>query len=109
MKTFTNLTGKDITTMRVGGPINLVLVPETQDELINALQIEEQPLLILGNGSNVIIKEEGYSKTIIINKIKSIDKDEEQENLIWASAGTMMPDFADFCYENGLAGAEFLN
>ena len=109
MKTFTNLTGKDITTMKVGGPINLVLVPETQDELINALQIEEQPLLILGNGSNVIIKEEGYSGTIIINKIKSIDKDEEQENLIWVSAGTMMPDFAYFCYENGLAGAEFLN
>lgn len=109
MKTFTNLTGKDITTMQVGGPINLVLVPETQDELINILQNQEEPFLILGNGSNIIIKEEGYSGVIIINKIKDIQLDSEEENLIWVSSGTMMCDFAYFCYENGLTGAEFLN
>ena len=50
------------TTMRVGGPAARMVVAETTDELVDAVREvddADEPLLVLGGGSNLVLPDEG--------------------------------------------------
>ena len=56
------------TTFRIGGPADYFLLPSSEEELSGILKIcknEELPYFILGNGSNLLVSDEGYRGVII--------------------------------------------
>lgn len=56
------------TTMRVGGPAARMVVVETTDELVDAVREvddAEEPLLVLGGGSNLVIADCGFEGTVV--------------------------------------------
>lgn len=60
---------KNHTSFQVGGPADLFLMPQTQTELQQILKIckeSDKPFYIMGNGSNLIVRDKGY-RGIIIN------------------------------------------
>ncbi len=59
-----------ITTLRVGGPARWYVQTENSARLVQVLQIAEDrkiPFKVLGNGSNVLISDEGFDGLIIHN------------------------------------------
>ena len=56
------------TTMRVGGPAERMVLAETTDELVDAVREvddADEPLLVLGGGSNLVLPDEGFAGTVV--------------------------------------------
>ena len=96
-------------TMKVGGPSELFVTPPSEEVLIKLLKIiseNDLPYYVIGNGSNVIVKDEGCSG-IMICFSRNFSKIEVSENTITAQAGALLKDISDAAYENSLTGFEF--
>ena len=56
------------TTFRIGGPADFYLCPHSAKEIQKAVAIcreEELPYFILGNGSNLLVSDQGYRGVVI--------------------------------------------
>lgn len=99
---------KNHTSFKVGGPADLFLMPQSQDELQKVLAIckkSQKNLYIMGNGSNLIVRDGGYSGIIINTKALSQVKT-DGETLI-AEPGISLKDLANIALEEKLTGLEF--
>ena len=67
MKRIENACMNEYTSFRAGGKADLLLIPDTEEELRNALSEakERGPVLILGNGSDTLFKDGGFRGTVI--------------------------------------------
>ena len=100
---------KKHTTFRIGGDADLFLRMENPRQLKdvqNYLRKLEIPYYVLGNGSNLLVSDEGYSGVIleIADKMNTI---RVEGNSIIAQAGALMSKIAHVAYEHGLTGFEF--
>lgn len=100
---------KKHTTFRIGGEADLFLRmenPHQLKEVQNYLQKLGMPYYILGNGSNLLVSDEGYRGVIleIADKMNTI---RVEGNSIIAQAGALMSQIAHVAYEHGLTGFEF--
>lgn len=85
---------------------------DSTDELLSLLQtpiITQQPLLILGGGSNVLFTKD-VAGSVLKNNIKGIEKvnEDDQYYFIKAGAGENWHSFVMHCVEHGYAGIENL-
>ena len=56
------------TTYRVGGPADVMCLPETRSELlevVTAARVHEVPWIVLGNGSNILFSDDGFRGLVI--------------------------------------------
>ena len=68
----------EVTTLRVGGPARTLITADTEAELIDAVRAAdeaEEPVLVLGGGSNVLIGDEGFSGTVVRVATRGVDAD----------------------------------
>lgn len=76
MEVHTNIPLKNFTTMRLGGPARFMVEVRTTDELIavhrNA-RSKNLPIFILGGGSNVIARDEGFFGIVIRIRIPGFE------------------------------------
>ncbi len=103
------------TTYRVGGPADVMCLPETRSELlevVTAAHVREIPWLVLGNGSNVLFADEGFRGLVI--KIRGSTPVEgtlwhlkQEGEFIRAGAGVSLPRLAWSAAATGLSGLEF--
>ena len=98
------------TTFRIGGSATLFLPTEISEieTAINLCKSQNIEYFILGNGSNLLVRDGGYKGLII--KTTGINKIELQENnikIIKAQAGAKLPTVARFALDNKLTGLEF--
>lgn len=100
---------KNHTTFRVGGPAACLVALENEEQLRkvqNYLYMVEVPFVVLGNGSNVLVSDEGYSGVVlqIGDKMSNI---RVEGTCIVAQAGALMSQVANVAMEHGLTGLEF--
>ena len=97
------------TTFKVGGPARRMAVPSSTEEmavLLTLAEKEEWPLLLLGNGSNLLVSDEGVDALVI--HTGGLDAMTLLEGgRIRAEAGLSLNKLAVFAQKNGLAGLEF--
>ncbi len=98
------------TSWRVGGPAERYYEPADLEDLQNFLaQLPaDEPLMWLGLGSNLLVRDGGIRGTVIataglLNKLSL-----SGEGLVRAEAGVACAKVARFCVRQGLVGAEFL-
>ena len=116
---FWNLLGKDRvlvdepmkrhTTFRIGGPADFFLLPSTVDEVRGILEIcreEELPYFILGNGSNLLVSDEGF-RGMIIQIGKNFQAISVKDTVIEVQAGALLSRTARAAWNAGLTGFEF--
>lgn len=99
---------KNHTSFKVGGPADLFLMPQSRAELQAALEIckeSQKPLYIMGNGSNLIVRDKGYSG-IIINT-KALNQVETVGETLIAEPGISLKDLANVALKEKLTGLEF--
>ena len=73
---------KEHTHFRVGGPVDLLVTPSTKEqvgEVISVCKDRNVPYFILGNGSNILVKDGGISGVVI--KLEKIDNIESCQEL----------------------------
>ena len=94
---------------RTGGPAAAFLVPEDEGSMLKLLAVlseNEIPFIVLGNGTNVVFRDESLSYCIIsTEKLQEISLTEE--GYVSAQAGAALSRVATFAYENSLTGMEF--
>lgn len=76
MDVHTAISLKNYTTMRLGGDARFVVVAHSPDdvkEIYHNAHEQNIPIFVLGGGSNVIARDEGYAGIILLNRIKGFD------------------------------------
>jgi len=97
------------TTFRVGGPAEAFARPKTTEELINIWNHchgSDIPLIILGDGANVLVSDKGL-RGVVVSTSKMNDIEILENNRIKALAGARLSKVAEVACKAGLAGFEF--
>lgn len=99
------------TTFRIGGPADIYLEPLDRDDalsLIRYLRRESIPFFPMGNGSNLLISDEGVRGAVVNLEVGFNYLDMTTEGVITAGAGVKLAKFVDFCITRGRQGVEML-
>ena len=97
------------TSFKIGGPCDYFVSPKTIEqvsELIKFCKNTTTPFFILGNGSNLLVSDEGF-KGIVISIGENFSDYTVSGNIISASAGTKLVTVANAALKNSLSGLEF--
>lgn len=100
---------KKHTTFRIGGPADYFIMPSNEKELAEAVRVCRKfliPIYIVGNGSNLLVSDQGY-EGVIIQIYKQMNRVEITENEIHAQAGALLSMIANRAMEAELTGFEF--
>ena len=101
---------KNHTTFRIGGAADIMIIPEDVESLINIIKIANDNNIawfVMGNGSNILVSDEGY-RGIIIKICKAINYIKIEGNKIVAGAGVILPYLSVYAAKNGLGSLEHL-
>ncbi len=101
------------TSLGIGGPADAMVFPENVGQLVDIVKgawSEGVPAFIIGNGTNLLVKDGGIDGLVInLAKLDWIIKEnvEGGDIAIRSGAGTPLPKLANFCADEGLSGLEF--
>ena len=97
------------TTFRIGGPADYFLLPSSSEEVKGILEIckeESLQYFILGNGSNLLVSDEGY-RGVIIQLYRKYGGLTVEGTEIRAGAGVLLSQIAAAARNESLTGFEF--
>lgn len=100
---------KDHVTFRVGGPADFFVMPKNGKELERVIKIcarHNMPCYIIGNGSNLLVSDQGY-RGVVIQLFRQLNDIRCEGNVITAQAGALLSAIANRALEEGLTGFEF--
>lgn len=96
------------TSFRVGGPARRMAFPERGEQLVLLMRFAQacgaRPLVI-GNGSNLLVADEGLDRLVV--NTSAMNQITREEDLLTAGAGVSLARLADFACKQGLTGLEF--
>lgn len=99
------------TTMRVGGPADWYVEPASEADLAAVLvfcRARELPFLLLGRGSNLLVRDAGFRGVVICLAQAAFSRIEVQGGRLSCGAGARLKAVAVEARRQGLAGLEFL-
>ena len=97
------------TTFRIGGNADYFVKPGNADEVAAVIVVCREyniPYFILGNGSNLLVSDDGY-RGMIINIMDNMDSVTVDGRIITAQAGAMLVRVSVMARDNALTGLEF--
>ena len=100
---------KNHVTFRVGGPADFFVTPKNYEELSGVLKCcakYEMPCYIMGNGSNLLVSDQGY-RGVVIQLFRQLNGIQCEGNVIRAQAGALLSAVANRALEEKLTGFEF--
>ena len=94
---------------KAGGPADRFFAPADLEDLSMFLgQLPpEEPILLVGLGSNLLVREGGWRGTVILTYAGS-KRPRMEEGLLYAEAGVACPRVAHFAADSNLGSAEWL-
>lgn len=99
------------TTFRIGGNADVFVTPETTESLAGVIDYVNEnnvPYYVIGNGSNLLVKDNGF-RGVIIQLYKKFSEVKVEGNVITAQAGALLSSVAKTAMNNSLAGMECLS
>ena len=100
-----NFEVKNLTTFKIGGPVDKAWFPKSQQELVFLLKTLKN-YIILGGCSNVLISSKGYKGNLILTS--EMKHFEINGNRVIADCGVKGPLLSQKTCEAGLSGFEFM-
>jgi UDP-N-acetylmuramate dehydrogenase len=109
-----NVSLANYSTMGLGGTAAYLTTVESRMELLEALSWAQQqglPILMIGGGSNIVWKDEGFAGLVIVNHILRWEVFEEDDSNVYvtAGAGENWDSVVDRAVQAGLTGIEALS
>jgi len=99
----------ELTSFGIGGPADLFLEVETEDELAATVAVARRstlPIFCLGSGTNLLVSDEGI-RGMVIKLSAGFAQIELDNGMVRAGAAVQFGELARFTAERGLAGLEF--
>ena len=114
MNIFQNVSLHDHSTMRLGGAARYLTEIHSRTELTEALAWAESqgvPVMMIGSGSNIIWRDEGFAGLLLVNKILRFETfDEDSQNVyVTIGAGELWDSAVERTVQAGLTGVEALS
>lgn len=115
MKIRENIAISTLTTMRLGGDARYVIDIETEEDVPAAYAFAGEhglPVYVLGSGSNIIGRDGGFDGVILVNKIRGmgIENDEDNGRIeLYSYSGELLDDFVRYSTGLGFSGIEALS
>lgn len=100
---------KSHTTFRIGGPTDIMVKPQSIEALGETIKLCKEyqvPYYILGNGSNLLVADEGF-RGVMIQIYHNLSQIKVEGNQVIAQAGALLSRIATKALENSLTGFEF--
>ncbi len=96
------------TTFKIGGPADIYVEPSIYQvvPLIKLLQNQAIPFMVIGNGSNLLVSDEGI-EGVVVSLAKPAADIRIDGTVITAEAGAMLSSVANQAASAGLTGLEF--
>ena len=94
---------------KVGGPADFLVKPKTEEELAKVIKFAKEeniPYLVIGNGSNLLVKDGGI-RGIVIELSDNFNNFEIEGNIIKAQSGALLSILGRNALRNSLTGIEF--
>ena len=107
----TNVSLRRYTTLKLGGPAEAFFQPETIDELmlgIHYFHDHNMPITLLGDGSNVLIHDDGIPGVVIVLKQGEFLRERFEDGLLHLGAGLKTMKAAEIAKRYQLSGFEYL-
>src|SRR5699024_2800707 len=86
---------KNHTSFKIGGPADFLILPKSVEEIKNIViscNQEEIPLLIIGNGSNLLVRDKGI-RGVVLKIAKNFNKVEIIGDKAIAQSGVLLSGF----------------
>ena len=99
------------TTYGIGGPAEIMVFPENKTDLIQIIRTARkmnQPVSILGSGSNILISDNGI-KGVVISLKNTLKLIEIKNQKLYAECGSMLGRIVKQAVKHNLIGLENLN
>ncbi len=99
---------KDYLYTKMGGEADVLVIPDTYEQVAKTVQyanLHNIPFMILGNGSNLIIKDGGIEGIVIL--LTKLDQVSHEGNIITAQSGARIIDVSRYALDCSLTGLEF--
>jgi UDP-N-acetylmuramate dehydrogenase len=97
------------TSFHIGGPADVMIIPDSKEhlgQLLKLLLVKKPPLTIIGNGTNILVRDKGIRGIVI--KLGTALKDINiQGNICTFGSGLSLAAAAHAALEAGLTGMEF--
>ncbi|MGN1350755.1 MAG: UDP-N-acetylmuramate dehydrogenase [Anaerovoracaceae bacterium] len=100
----------EYTTFKVGGPADLLIKPGDLLQLMAVMFIirrEQIPYVVLGNGSNVLVKDGGFRGAVILLEAFEACEADPDTGIVSAGAGALLGEVAKAAARASLTGLEF--
>ena len=102
---------KKHTSFKIGGPADVMIIPQTEEQLIEGVKIcrdNNIDFYIMGNGSNLLVRDGGI-RGVVIKVNDGLDSIEIKDNKIFCQAGASLTAVSRRAYKHSLKGMEFAN
>jgi UDP-N-acetylmuramate dehydrogenase len=101
-----NVSLREFTNYKIGGPAKYFLEVKTREELINGLKEWGQrgKVFVLGGGTNLLFSDQGFDGLVIKVSLDSISLN---NNILTISSGALVSTITKFCIDNSLSGFEW--
>lgn len=101
-------------TMRLGGTAAYATEVTSRREVEEAVawaETQQLPIMMIGDGSNIIWKDEGFNGLLILNKIKRFEElqEDDQNYYVTIGAGENWDEIVRRIAEKGITGIEYLS
>lgn len=103
---------KNITTFKVGGKVDYLVIPENYEDIRLTLRFGRDnniPVYLMGNGSNLLVSDSGIKGIIIRISKENFIKKEIKSNFIKSESGVPLYELISISLKNELSGLEFLH
>lgn len=100
---------KNHTTFRIGGPADALALPKKPEEVAEVVRFcheHAQSYYVLGNGSNLLVSDEGY-RGLVLQLYRNFNDIQVNGETITVQSGAMLAAVARTAYQTGLTGLEF--
>ncbi|HET6502392.1 MAG TPA: UDP-N-acetylmuramate dehydrogenase [Amycolatopsis sp.] len=96
----------DHTTLRLGGPAREFVVAESTDDLVSAVRAANEPVLLLGGGSNLVVADQGFAGAVLKIATRGWRVDGSD---VEVAAGQNWDEFVAAMVDAGFGGLECLS
>ncbi|MEW6046474.1 MAG: UDP-N-acetylmuramate dehydrogenase [Bacillota bacterium] len=97
------------TAFRIGGPADVLVIPESRDDLARALETCHRhglPVTVIGRGSNLLVSDDGI-EGVVIQIARGLSRAEFNGTTLEVEAGAPLPAMSWQAAMHGLSGLEF--